>query len=166
VELRTLAAGAASLPVQLIPGQPQLTTPLNVQSQRNASSGFVTQVACDKTFILNGFSTSGSTQEVAGVSGKNIYVCGWEVNSASTVSVTVKLQAGTGTNCATGTADMSQQVPLQALSANAPVGSVQMPPSNVLWATNATGVGVASSALCVNLSTANSVNLQVWYAQF
>lgn len=126
----------------------------------NASGNLTGQVICDKNFIVNAFSTSGSTQEVAASGSTKIYVCGFAVNSAATTAVTFKLVYGTGSNCATSPADLSVAVPLQAVTSNAPVGQNVSPPSNVVWSTT------ASQALCVNLSAAQAVNAQVWYTQF
>lgn len=126
----------------------------------NGSGNLTGQVMCDKNFIVNAFSTSGSTQEVAASGSTKIYVCGFAVNSAATTAVTFKLVYGTGTNCATSPADLSIAVPLQAVASTAPVGQNVSPPSNVVWSTT------ASQALCVNLSAAQAVNAQVWYTQF
>lgn len=134
-----------------------------------STGGGQTQVYCDKTVIKNNFSTNGSTQIIAafgGSPGQNEYICGFVVNSASTTAVTVKLVAGTHTttDCDTNTTDMSIAVPLQATANNAPVGQNVTPPSNGFWSSTALGVPT-NSQVCVNLSAAQAVNLQVWYAQ-
>ena|GEM_PF-5753045 len=126
----------------------------------NGSGNLTGQVVCDKNVILNAFSTSGSTQEVAASGSTKVYICGFTVNSSSTTAVTAKLVYGTGTNCATSPSDLSVAVPLQAVASSAPVGQNVVAPSNVVWATP------ASQAVCINLSAAQAVDAQFWYTQF
>jgi len=130
----------------------------------NGSGNLTGQIMCDSTVIKNNFSTSGSTQIVATPGpGKNTYICGFTVNGASTTANTVKLVYGTHTttDCDTGANDLSVAVPIQAPTSIAPAGQNVSPPSNVVWKTGAT-----NNQVCVNLSAAQAVNLQVWYTSF
>lgn len=130
----------------------------------NGTGNLTGQIMCDSTVIKNAFSTSGSTQIVAAPgSGKNTYICGFTVNGASTTLNTVKLVYGTksSTDCDTSANDLSVAVPIEAPSSIAPAGQNVSPPSNVVWKT-----GAANNQVCVNLSAAQAVNLQVWYTSF
>lgn len=125
------------------------------------ASALTVQPFCDSTVIKNNFSTSGSTQIVAAPgSAKNVYICGFAVNGASTTLNTVKLVYGTKTtnDCDTGANDLSIAVPIQTPSSVAPAGQNVSPPPNVVWKTGAT-----NNQVCVNLSAAQAINLQVWY---
>lgn len=130
----------------------------------NGSGNLTGQIMCDSTVIKNALASSGETLLVAAPgSGKNTYICGFTVNGASTTLNTVKLQYGTQTStaCDTGATDLSVAVPIQAPTSIAPAGQNVSPPSNVVWKTGAT-----NNQVCVNLSAAQSVNLQVWYTSF
>ncbi len=126
----------------------------------NGSGNLKGYINCDNTYVNNGLATSGSTQAVALSSGKSIYICDLFVNSASTTAVSVKLVYGTGTNCATSPSDLSILVPMQAPTSIAPAGQNVTPPGNTLWSTP------ASQAVCVNLSSANAVNVMFHWTQF
>lgn len=126
----------------------------------NGSGNLKGYINCDNTYVSNGLSSSGSTQAVALASGKSIYICDFFVNSASTTAVNVKLVYGTGTNCATSPSDLSILVPMQAPTSVAPAGQNVTPPGNTLWSTP------ASQAVCVNLSSANAVNVMFHWTQF
>ena len=96
---------------------------------------------------------SGWAELVALVSNERIYVCGF--NFASSGTVNVKLGYGTGTNCGTGTTDLTGAYP-----ATAQWGMVI--PN--------TGLGIQlktalSNALCINLSGAVGVFGFVTYVQ-
>ncbi len=125
----------------------------------NAGGNLTGQEICPNTYVNNGLATSGSTQAVALSSGKSIYICDFFVNSASTTAVNVKLVYGTGTNCATSPSDLSILVPMQAPTSIAPVGQNVTPPGNILWSTP------VSQAVCVNLSSANAVNVMFHWDQ-
>ncbi len=131
-----------------------------VQVGGNGSGNLKGYINCDNTYVNNGLATSGSTQAVALSSGKSIYICDFFVNTASTTAVNVKLVYGTGTNCATSPSDLSILVPMQAPTSIAPAGQNVTPPGNVLWVTP------ASQAVCVNLSSANAVNVMFHWTQF
>lgn len=115
---------------------------------------------CDKSLPLNAFATSGNTQEIAPVNGQNIVICAVTFNSSVATLNTVKLTTGSGANCGTGTADLSVAVPLLASATNAPVAYTVALPENVTWTVP------RGNAVCVNLSAATAVNIQIWFAQF
>lgn len=122
------------------------------------SAAIVGQITCDHTAIQNGITAS--TQLVAASGSTKVYVCGFYVNGASTTLNTVKLQYGTGTTCGTGTNDFSLAIPIQAPSSIAPAGS------NITYSSNTVKATPASQALCVSLSAAQAVNVEVEYTQF
>ncbi len=95
-------------------------------------------------------STSGDTQLVALSSGKQIHVCAY--NFLGNGAVTVTLEYGTGTNCATGKTSITGGYPLQAqagLSAGSGSGQLFAAP--------------ASNAVCINLSASQSVGGLITY---
>jgi hypothetical protein len=115
---------------------------------------------CDKSLVLNAFSTISNTQEIAPVNGQNIVICAVTFNSGVATLNTVKLTTGSGTNCATATADLSIAVPLLASATNAPVQYSIALPEHVTWTVP------RGNAVCVNLSAATAVNVQIWFAQY
>lgn len=139
--------------------------PANAVYQAGNGSGNLTgKVVCDTFVIKNAFSTSGLTQIIAAPgAGKNTYICGFDVNGASSTLTNVKLVYGTKTttDCDTGANDLSILVPVQASASVSPIGQNVTPGSNVLWKTGAT-----NNQVCVSLSAAQAVNLQVWYTSF
>jgi hypothetical protein len=107
-------------------------------------------VQCDSTAVYDA-STSGSTELKALTSGRSIYVCGYSIMSGGTVNV--KLIYGTGTACATGSANMTPAYQLTAqagISDNAPFYR---------------GMKTASAnALCINTSAGIAVQAIVYYS--
>lgn len=99
-------------------------------------------------------STSGSTQLVALASSQIIRVCGYEIRTGGTAT-NVKFVYGTGSNCATGAADIT---PAFQLAAND--GQISRSPVYQGMAT------IASNALCINASAGNAVQAIVYYTQF
>ncbi len=107
--------------------------------------------ACTDSVVYDA-STSGSTQLVALSSGKTIYLCGYTIVASGAVNV--KLITGTGSACATGSANITPAYQL----------------------TSQTGVvdgspffrglkGAASSAVCINTSGAVAVQAIIYYTQ-
>lgn len=107
---------------------------------------------CNKTAIYDA-STNGSTELVALSSGKTVYVCGFTFLAAG--SVNVKLISGTGTACATGSADMTP-----AFRFTAQVGVVDGSP--FYRGLN----GGASRAVCLNTSAGIATEVIIYYVQF
>jgi hypothetical protein len=118
-----------------------------------ASSGNMAGViACDNSAKYDA-STTGDTQIVAASGSTAIYICGYTMGVGATAT-NVKLDYGTGSNCATGTTALT---PAWQFAANG--GQVISSP---FWNGLKTP---ASQALCVNASAANPVQVEVWYAQ-
>lgn len=98
--------------------------------------------------------SSGTTTELVPLSvGKQIFVTSWDVMSAGTG--TIKLVYGTGSNCGTGTADLTGAYPLIAQAGIA----------------KGNGLGVVlivpkSNALCATTNASVQMSGSVSYAQF
>ena len=129
------------------------TVPGNAIYMGGVSSGILTGiVACDTSTTLVS-STIATTQIVAAVAGKIIYVCSYAINGGGTTSA--KLLFGTGANCATAPADIT---PFYKLAINSTISQ-------------GSGLGylaktTAGSALCASNSAAVNVNFLVTYTQF
>lgn len=107
-------------------------------------------IQCNSSVVYDA-STNGSTELVALTSGRTIYVCGYSIMAGGTVNV--KLIYGTGTACATGSANMTPTYQLLAQ-----VGIVDGSPFN-------RGLKTASAnALCINTSAGVSTQAIVYYA--
>lgn len=107
-------------------------------------------VQCDSTIAYDA-STSGSTQLVALTSGRSVYVCGYTILAAGTVNV--KLIYGTGTACATGSANLTPAYQL-----TTQVGLVDSSPFY-------RGLKTASAnELCINTSAGVAVQALVYYS--
>jgi len=125
----------------------QPTIPRGVSSE--GPSPFI---FCDQSASIS-TASSGYTQLVARLGAQAIYVCGYTF--VSTSALAVKFAYGTGTNCATGTVDMTGAM---AVAANGgvvnPVGSVP------------TLITLGAQAFCINLSAATQVSGHITYGQF
>jgi len=122
------------------------------QGETNSAGTNQAHIGCDKSVVYDA-STSGSTQLVALVSGKVIYVCGYNIFSAGTANV--KLTYGTGTACATGTTSLTpayQLIAQTGISYGNGEGNV--------------AITAASNALCINSTAAVAVQALITYAQF
>lgn len=105
------------------------------------------------TSIPINISTATTTQLVALVSGKTIFVTSWDVISGGTGNFT--LVYGTGTNCGTGTTSLTGPYPLTAqagISKGDGMGIVILVPQG--------------NALCATTSAAVQYSGAVSYAQF
>ena len=109
-------------------------------------------VACDTSAQI-AVSTVTTTQIVALVSGKSIFVCGFVLNGGGTT--TAKLVYGTGTNCATGQVNLTPAFSLAVASTISAGGGL-----GYLLKT------AAANALCVTNSAAVAANVLVSYTQF
>jgi hypothetical protein len=117
-----------------------------------ASGNLAGIVACDSSALLT-VSTATTTQMVALVAAKSIYICSMTINGAGTT--TGKLVSGTGTNCGTGQANLTPAFSLIAgstISAGAGLGYVVK--------------AASGAAVCVTNSAAVAVNVLVSYTQF
>lgn len=105
------------------------------------------------TSVPINISTATTTQLVALVSGKTIFVTSWDVISGGTGNFT--LVYGTGTNCGTGTTSLTGPYPLTAqagISKGDGMGIVILVPQG--------------NALCATTSAAVQMSGAVSYAQF
>jgi hypothetical protein len=111
---------------------------------------------CDKTAKLNALAAA-TTQIVAGVSSQKIYVCGMIISNNNATPTTLKLVEGTGSNCGTGTAD---------LSALMNIGATTTSPISIQFGANA-GIptATAADALCFTSSAASSLEITITYVQ-
>ena len=92
--------------------------------------------------------SAGNIQAVAGVAGKKVYVYGWLVYTLAASNI--KLQEGTGTNCATGAADVTQ------IFTNGGTTTAVSSPTFLERAPIATAT--YGDALCVNGSAATTIS--------
>jgi hypothetical protein len=90
-----VGASAQSLPVSF-PG---------VQDYSRGSNGATWTLACDQSAVVN-VSTATTTQIVAAVANKSIYVCSFALTSAGTTP-SFQFEYGTGGTCGTGTTLLS-----------------------------------------------------------
>lgn len=141
--------------LKVVGGLPPGTAASNIFAapiMKEASGNLVLPITCDN-FTPFADSSSGSKQLVALSSGKTVYICGYNMVASGTVSV--KLLYGTGTNCGTGSTDMTDAYDLTAQN-----GIVDHPGEY-------NGLKTAvSNALCVNLSAAVKVAGGVYWTQF
>lgn len=141
-----------------------LSAPWPVEPAGPGSSNTITALAvCDKHIIKNSFSSSGTTLLIAAAGASKVTrICAMALNGASTTANTVKLIYGTHvtTDCDTGATDLSVAATIQAATSTAPIGMVVSPPSNVIWDED----GNTNQQVCVNMSAAQAVNLEVWYS--
>lgn len=106
---------------------------------------------CSLSVIIDD-STMGNTQIIALSGSTVIRVCKLTLTSASSVSI--QLTQGTGSNCGTGTANLSF------LYQNAvSIAEDYLSDQSLL-------IGTAANALCLNLSGAVRTTGQIWYDQF
>ena len=117
------------------------------------SAGNLTGVIQADTSAKIDVSTATTTQLVALSSSKKIYVTAWDVIAAGTGNI--KLVYGTGSNCGTGTTDLTGNYNLTAqagISKGSGLGPVIVVP--------------ASQALCATTSAAVQMSGSVAYTQF
>lgn len=110
----------------------------------------------DRQFYCNATATgtataSGSTQILAAVASKSYRVCAFRLST--TPAVNIGLVQGTGTNCATGTTNLT-------------LGLLGV--TNVVLEPGATAAyrAVSANAVCINLGTAQTVNYDISYANY
>ena len=117
------------------------------------SSGNLTGiVACDSSVQI-ALASATTTQMVAAIAGKSIYVCSFVLNGSN--STNSKLVYGTGTNCGTGLVSLTPAFALAfgtSVSAGGGLGYLLKVP--------------AGNALCVNNSSSSGVNVLVSYTVF
>lgn len=98
--------------------------------------------------------TSGLTQIIPAPSASQVtYICGYTISS--TAAESVNLDQGTGTNCGTGTAELT---PVNAFVAKTTIGDA----SSVFRGLKS----LPGQAVCINTSGAGQVGAIVYYTQF
>lgn len=113
----------------------------------------VPAVQAASSIAINGLAAGGPTQIVAASTGKWIYITSFDF--VSTAAATVQLVYGTGTNCATGTTNLT--------------GAYGMSTFTVITKGNGlSGVLFVPSgnALCITVTGTGPVNGSLSYAQF
>jgi hypothetical protein len=119
--------------------------------QWNALVGTAPGTPCTSSTFYNA-STNGSTELVALSSGKVVYICGYTIIAAGTVNV--QFNGGTGSNCGSGTANLTPAYELTA-------GTVIVDSSTITR-----GLQTASSAaLCISTSAGVAVQAMIYYVQ-
>jgi hypothetical protein len=108
-------------------------------------------VSCDSAASIS-MTSATTTQAIALVSGKSVYVCGFLLNADG--KTTARLVQGTGTNCATGQSNLTPPFNVDA-GANVQLGSGlgRLLKSN------------AGSAVCVMSSAGKTLNVLLIYTQ-
>jgi hypothetical protein len=138
------AAGTSATSAQAVQGVtggvPMPTTSAN-------TGGSLTSIIQAGVSLPINLSTAATTQLVAAVGGKAIYVTAWDVIAAGTTSFT--FEYGTGTNCAAGTAALTGPYSLVAqfgAAKGSGLGPVLVVPAgNALCAVNSATVQVSGS---------------------
>ena len=138
------AAGTSATSAQAVQGVtggvPMPTTSAN-------TGGSLTSIIQAGVSLPINLSTAATTQLVAAVSGKAIYVTAWDVIAAGTTNFT--FEYGTGTNCAAGTAALTGPYSLVAqfgAAKGSGLGPVLVVPAgNALCAVNSATVQVSGS---------------------
>lgn len=100
-------------------------------------------VQCNKSAVYD-TNANGLTELVALSAGKQIYVCGYTINSGGTVNVALKY--GTGTACATGTTSLTpaySMVAQEVITDSSPFfRGLNVPAGNALCLSTSAGVAV------------------------
>jgi hypothetical protein len=137
------AAGTSATSAQAVQGVtggvPMPTTSAN-------TGGSLTSIIQAGVSLPINLSTAATTQLIAEVSGKAIYVTAWDVIAAGTTNFA--FEYGTGTNCAAGTTTLTGPYSLVAQFGTAKGsgrGPVLVPASNALCAVNSATVQVSGS---------------------
>lgn len=111
-------------------------------------------IFCDQTAFLN-MTTATTTQAVALSGATVVYICSYALHVGGAADV--KLVRGTGTNCATGQADITTTYDFAA----ADVGI-----NRTAGAGNVVAKGNAGDAVCATSSAATDVDIEISYVQF
>ena len=108
------------------------------------------QIICNKVASFSGVAVS--TQLVAAITGQSIFVCGWHVTNTAG-SGTFQFTTGTGTACATGSANVT---PALNVTSSAPSAD------HVDYATISSSMG---NAFCV-IPSVTTLSGLIFYSQF
>ena len=108
-------------------------------------------VSCDKTAFIK-IGASGNTQLISAVSGQSIYVC--MLDFSVPLITSVGIVEGTGTNCATGEAELIDPMPMPINGSKDMVSPFSFMNSH------------PSMAVCIKNTTANGISGVIGYTQF
>jgi hypothetical protein len=135
--IRLLAAFIATLLLSHVAAAQVQNAPAYTPIQCNAAAQYSSSVA-------------GTTQIVAAVTGRAIYLCGWDVSAAA--GSTLQIAYGTGTNCGTGTTNITPAfAPTNTNDSSPFFRGLQAP---------------LSQALCIVQTGAVAVQALVFYGQY
>jgi hypothetical protein len=138
------AAGTSATSAQAVQG---VTGGVPMPTNSANTGGSLTSIIQAGVSLPINLSTAATTQLVAAVGGKAIYVTAWDVIAAGTTSFT--FEYGTGTNCAVGTAALTGPYSLVAqfgAAKGSGLGPVLVVPAgNALCAVNSATVQVSGS---------------------
>jgi hypothetical protein len=112
---------------------------------------------CNKVAKLSALAAA-TTQIVALSGTTKIYVCSAVISNNNATPTTLKFVEGTGSNCGTGTADLSALMNIGATSTS--------PISLQYGASGALSTATAGDALCLTSSAASSLEITITYQQF
>jgi hypothetical protein len=128
-------------------------TPVNIGTQQTGTGGTIrNQRTCDLHAVYDA-SDNGSVTLITGVSGRQIYICGYILATGGTAT-NLKLVEGSDANCAS---NITALTPAYQLVANDKVGAM-----SGIWS----GLRTSTVAyyLCVNASAGNAHQAEVWYS--
>ena len=108
-------------------------------------------VPCGRSFTVTGGATP-ITQQIAGVAGQSIHVCGYAINAGAAAG-TFQLTVGTGTNCGTNTLNIT---PVYSLGVN----GVLVDRTVSAWYSSPSGY-----SLCYTITGTGPMNVLVTYHQ-
>jgi hypothetical protein len=138
------AAGTSSASAQAMQG---VTGGVPMPTNGANTGGSFTSIIQAGASVPINISTATTTQLVAGIGGKAIYVTAWDVIAAGTTNFT--FEYGTGANCTIGTAPLTGAYPLVAQFGAAKGGGLGpvlvVPAGNALCAVNSAAVQVSGS---------------------
>jgi hypothetical protein len=107
---------------------------------------------CNRSFVVSAGATA-ITQAVAPVAGQAVHLCGFDINAGAAAG-TFQLSVGTGTNCGTGTLNVT---PAFSLGINGVLSSR----NTTVWYSTPQG-----SALCYTITGTGPINAVVSYGQY
>jgi hypothetical protein len=146
---KTLLAAVAALCLSPLGSAMAQPTTYVSQDPVTGTRGSTPGIQADTTGFLN-MTTATTTKIVTGVAGLRTYFT--EVRFHSTATTTAKLVTGTGANCATGTADLTET--LELIAADGEVMGVGVGP-----------VVIAAAGLDVCVVNSAAQHLQVGWAE-
>lgn len=121
------------------------------------------EVRCDSSVIINQ-ATATTTQLVALVAGKKIYVCSATINQVgATTAPTFKFVYGTGSNCGTGTNDLTGVI--SGANVAGTITNVQLGGNGLGYVFSTPLPAGAAQALCITTTTTQAQKGLLSYTQ-